>query len=63
MVWEWNRVQRTACRLALEHMGKPELPRVNVGEPQRAEGALEHATYSIPFESYMAEHGRPYEGC
>ena len=39
-------------------MGKPDLPHVNVGEPQRADGAgREHATYSISFESYMLNTG------
>jgi len=34
------------------------LPGVEIGEPQRAEGATrEHATYIILFESYMANTG------
>jgi hypothetical protein len=39
-------------------MDQPVLLHVNVGEPQRADGATrEHAIYSIAFESYMLNTG------
>ena len=44
--------------IAPGNMDQPVLLHVNVGEPQRADGASrEHATYSISLESYMLNTG------
>jgi len=44
--------------MAKGNMDQPVLLHVNVGEPQRADGASrEHATYSIALESYMLNTG------
>ena len=44
--------------MAKGNMDQPVLLHVNVGEPQRADGASrEHATYSISLESYMLNTG------
>jgi hypothetical protein len=46
-----------ACN-AYGYMDKPELPRVQAEEPQRAVGDRQkHATYSISFESYLLNTG------
>jgi len=40
------------------HTGKPDLPRVQAEEPQRAaRDRQKHATYSISFESYLSNTG------
>jgi hypothetical protein len=44
--------------MAKGNMDQPVLLHVNVGKPQRADGASrEHATYSIALESYMLNTG------
>ena len=53
----WANAIRRPC-IATGNMDQPVLLHVNVGEPQRADGASrEHATYSIAFESYMVNTG------
>ena len=53
----WADTIRRLC-IVSGYMDQPVLLHVNVGEPQRADGATrEHATYSIAFESYMLNTG------
>ena len=53
----WADAIRRPC-IAPGYMDQPVLLHVNVGEPQRADGATrEHATYSIAFESSMLNTG------
>jgi hypothetical protein len=53
----WTDAIQRLC-IAEGNMDQPVLLHVNVGEPQRADGASrEHATYSMSFESYMLNTG------